>query len=94
MLNPEIDQIDLLALCGALLARFGETLEENYLDGRTILRDAVADILRCSELEAEELVDTLEAMRYLRFPTLSDETHPVRSLRWVICVTRIAESPS
>lgn len=35
--------------------------------GRTVLRDAVAGRLGCSQLEAEQLVDTLIGRGYLRF---------------------------
>jgi hypothetical protein len=75
MLNPDIEEIDLYKLCMALRARFGAELAEDYLDGRTLIRNAVVELLRCSALEAEELVDTLEAMRLLHFPTRPDETH-------------------
>ena len=38
-----------------------------YLRGRSYFRDVITHELRCSELEAEELVDTLEMQGYLRF---------------------------
>lgn len=38
-----------------------------YLRGRSYFRDVVTHELHCSELEAEELVDTLEMQGYLRF---------------------------
>lgn len=38
-----------------------------YLRGRSYFRDVVVHELGCSELEAEELVDTLEMNGYLRF---------------------------
>jgi competence protein ComEC len=38
-----------------------------YLRGRSYFRDVVSHELGCSELEAEELVDTLEMHGYLRF---------------------------
>lgn len=38
-----------------------------YLRGRSYFRDVVSHELRCSELEAEELVDTLEMNGYLKF---------------------------
>jgi competence protein ComEC len=38
-----------------------------YLRGRSYFRDVLVHELRCSELEAEELVDTLEMNGYLRF---------------------------
>ena len=79
-----VDDVDLGELTAALLRCFGETLVEGYLDGRTILRDAVATQLGCSVLEAEELVDTLESRGFLRFPQLPDETHSHREHCWLI----------
>jgi hypothetical protein len=38
-----------------------------YLQGRSYFRDVIANMLRCSDVEAEELVDTLEINGYLRF---------------------------
>lgn len=79
-----IDEIDLQALARTLRARVGATLLENYLDGRTLFRDAVVEILDCSLCEAEELVDTLEAREYLYFPKLRDETHSIELSQWEI----------
>jgi hypothetical protein len=79
-----IDDLDLQSLARALVERLGRYLDQGYLDGRTVLRDAVRAHLACSALEAEELVDTLEANGYLRFPELPDETHSRRESRWEI----------
>jgi hypothetical protein len=38
-----------------------------YLRGRSYFRDVIAHVLGCSEVEAEQLVDTLEMNGYLRF---------------------------
>jgi hypothetical protein len=38
-----------------------------YLRGRSYFRDVLTHELGCSELEAEELVDTLEMHGYIRF---------------------------
>jgi hypothetical protein len=54
-----------------------------YLRGRSYFRDVVAHELRCSDLEAEELVDTLEANGYLKFE--GDPSQPsVADSRWNI----------
>jgi len=68
MLNPVPESIDLLALCQRL-RRHDPTLDrvEGYLEGKTLLRDRLVDLLDCSELEAERLTDTLEARGFLRF---------------------------
>jgi hypothetical protein len=54
-----------------------------YLRGRSYFRDVVARELRCSDLEAEELVDTLEANGYLRFKGNPSE-RSVADSRWEI----------
>lgn len=52
-----------------------------YLRGRSYFRDVVAQALRCSDVEAEDLVDTLEANGYLRF--LGDPSErSVADSRW------------
>ncbi len=38
-----------------------------YLRGRSYFRDVITHALGCSELEAEDLVETLESRGYLRF---------------------------
>jgi hypothetical protein len=71
-LNPE--SIDLLALAKHL-ARIFEGGAQGYVVGRTRLRDAVVRRLRCSELQAEELVDTLILRHLIEFdgdPTIAD----------------------
>ncbi len=79
-----VEDVDLCSLAMLLERSFGAELDEGYLDGRTTLRDAVASALGCSSLEAEELVDTLEARGYVRFPRLPDDTHSRRAQRWTI----------
>src|SRR5262245_13239256 len=82
----DLQRIDLANLARDLELRLGAQIEQEYLDGRTLIRDAVARMLGCSALEAEALVDTLESREYLQFPTLLDETHPNRVARWRICI--------
>jgi hypothetical protein len=54
-----------------------------YLRGRSYFRDLIAQELRCSEMEAEELVDTLEMNRYLHFEGDPSE-RSVADSRWEI----------
>jgi hypothetical protein len=71
-LDPE--SIDLLALARHL-ARMFSGGAEGYIVGRTRLRDAVVERLRCSELQAEELVDTLILRHLIEFsgdPTVAE----------------------
>ncbi|MFT3915651.1 MAG: hypothetical protein QM704_16510 [Anaeromyxobacteraceae bacterium] len=63
-----IDDVDLAELA----ARIRERIPPNdppvgYLRGRSYFRDVVRDELSVSDMEAEELVDTLELQGYLRF---------------------------
>lgn len=62
-----IDEVDLAELTASLRRRFAGAAPVGYLDGRTLLRDAVADELECSELEAEEIVDTLVERGFVRY---------------------------
>jgi hypothetical protein len=62
-----IEEVDLAELTSSLQQRFERAAPRGYLDGRTALRDAVADELECSELEAEDIVDTLVARGFVRY---------------------------
>lgn len=83
-MNPSPEEIDLAQLARELALRLGSALDVNYLDGKTLLRDAVVDYLECSEAQAEELVETLELQGFARFPQLDDETHPAECGTWFI----------
>ncbi|HLV64202.1 MAG TPA: hypothetical protein VKY73_00250 [Polyangiaceae bacterium] len=54
--NPE--DVDLSALSRSLATTIAAPLG-GYIEGKTVLRDLVARRLDCSELEAEQIVDTL-----------------------------------
>ena len=60
--DPEA--VDLQELVRALRANYGDQIEGDIV-GRTVLRDAVVRRLRCSELQAEQLVDTLIARGFV-----------------------------
>ena len=62
-----VEDVDLKELAATLRARFAGAGPVGYLDGRTVLRDAVVEELECSELEAEEMVDTLVAGGFARY---------------------------
>jgi hypothetical protein len=62
-----IEDVDLAELTALIRARFAGAAPVGYLVGRTALRDAVAEQLECSTLEAEEIVDTLVARGFLRY---------------------------
>ncbi len=80
----DVDAIDLEALAGALGRRFGTRFSASYHEGKSIQRDAVEAELRCSDMEAEQLVETLESQGLLRFPHLPDDTHPANREEWEI----------
>ncbi len=80
-----VEDVDLSQLTGAVRRRYGRHLFASYLRGKTLIRDAVAAELGCSAYEAEQLVETLELMGYVRFPHLEDDTHPLTRHSWIIC---------
>lgn len=61
------EETELVDLVRRLRRRFAHALPVGYLPGKTAIRDAVELELGCSELEAEELVDTLEMQRRVSF---------------------------
>ncbi|MDH3202562.1 MAG: hypothetical protein OEM15_16855 [Myxococcales bacterium] len=61
------EEIDLNQLRRQLQGHFGELPPAGYVRGKTALRAAIVQILQCSELESEQLVDTLEARRMIRY---------------------------
>jgi hypothetical protein len=80
----DVESIDLEELADSLKRRFGARFSASYLEGKSLLRDAVEDELRCSDYEAEQLVETLESQGHLRFPHLPDDTHPANEEEWEI----------
>ncbi len=63
MIDTEVD----LAELARMLARLPESLREGFVLGKTACRDAVLDEVGCSEVQAEDLVDTLVLQGFLRF---------------------------
>ncbi len=58
---------DLVRLARALDSRLGPQHPAGYLEGKTLLRDALCDMLGVSLCDAEELVDLLEGYGFLEF---------------------------
>ena len=59
MANPiDVESIDLANVSRRLLDAVGSPVL-GYVVGRTVMRDAVAELLTCSLLEAENLVETM-----------------------------------
>ena len=61
------EDIDLNELRRKLAAKFSGAAPAGYVRGKGDLRAAVVAILGCSQLEAEQLVDTLEARGFIRY---------------------------
>ena len=61
------DPLDLARVTRQLRQQMGGELRSEYLRGKTDMRDAVIDILDCSALHAERVVDTLVARGFIRF---------------------------
>ena len=62
-----IDEVDLRQVSTQLGHLFEHHPPHGYLRGKTAMRNALEEALDCSELQAEELVDTLESRGFLRF---------------------------
>jgi hypothetical protein len=69
-MRPE--DIDLHEVAGMLKQRLSEGPAVGYLRGKALMRDVLAQERGLSDLEAEELVDTLELNGFLHF--LGDPT--------------------
>ncbi len=66
--DVRIEDVDLMDVAERLRRHIPEGEPPvGYLRGRSYFRDVLAHELGCSELEAEELVDTLEMNGYLKF---------------------------
>lgn len=82
-LDPE--SVDLAQLAKRLADLVPPDARTGSLDGRTIFRDATVKLLCCSQLEAEQLVDTLVARGFLALEVGDDPGLPptwtVRSSR-------------
>ena len=80
----EPDDVDLEDLAERLEQLFGEAPPLGYLLGRTAIRDAVSAYLGCSDLQAEEIVDTMVGRGFLKYegPTIEgiDQITPWRIL--------------
>ncbi len=80
----DIDAIDLAELARMIRQHIppGEP-PVGYLRGRSYFRDVLVQALHCSDMEAEQLVDTLEMNGYLEF-TGNPAERSVADSRWDI----------
>jgi hypothetical protein len=75
MSSLNVEDVDLAVLSRQLAQRVEGGARNGALAGRTAFRDATVDVLHCSALEAEQIVDTLVARNFLVF---RDEAWDVR----------------
>ncbi|MDC0715010.1 hypothetical protein POL68_41560 [Stigmatella sp. ncwal1] len=61
------DDLDLRQLTADIKAALGPGEPVGYLRGKSVMRNLLVDRKGYSELEAEELIDTLELNGFLRF---------------------------
>lgn len=61
------EDLDLKALAEELRAKLRNSPPVGYLRGKSLMRDVLVQEHRFSELEAEELVDTMEMRGYLHY---------------------------
>jgi hypothetical protein len=61
------EDLDLRQLTADLKVALGHGEAVGYLRGKSLMRDVLVDMKGFSELEAEELIDTLELRGFLRF---------------------------
>ncbi|SEL96936.1 hypothetical protein SAMN05444354_11072 [Stigmatella aurantiaca] len=66
------EDLDLRQLTADIKAALGPGEPVGYLRGKSMMRNLLVDMKGFSELEAEELIDTLELQGFLRF--LGDPT--------------------
>lgn len=61
------DDLDLQQLTADLKSRLAPGEPVGYLRGKALMRDMLVRMKNFSELEAEDLIDTLEMQGFLRF---------------------------
>jgi hypothetical protein len=79
-----LEDVDLAELAQRILRHIpANEPPVGYLRGRSYFRDVITHELGCSDLEAEELVDTLEMNGFLRFEGDPSERSRAES-RWAV----------
>ena len=80
--NPE--ELDLAWLSEAVANRVSPHLMQEFIEGKTAIRDGVAEELDCSMMVAEQVVETMISRGMLRFvgdPKKAADTHGTWTLR-------------
>ncbi len=73
MSDPPSAKMDLASAADDLKRRFGPALGGPYVIGKTMLRDALCERRGLSQLEAEELCDSLEKAGFIRFERSAEQ---------------------
>lgn len=76
------EDVDLADVTESLERELSGSSPVGYAEGKTTLRDLVVALLQCSELEAEQVVDTMVARGFLRFS--GDPSAPVDDGVWSV----------
>jgi hypothetical protein len=70
----ELDLVTVERAAHALHDMFGPLVDADYLPGKTLFRDALAERFEISQLVAEDLCDELEQARLIRFVRTTEGT--------------------
>lgn len=76
------EDVDLAQLCEVIETSVPLELRSGFVTGKTAIRDTIADHLGCSELMAEQLVDTLVLRGMLSYAGNPSERAP--DAVWVV----------
>jgi hypothetical protein len=77
------EAIDLAGVARELGVVFAGKPPVGYLLGRTALRDAVARFLVCSQLQAEQIVDTMIGRGFLKYEGSSSQEVDDLRVWWI-----------
>jgi hypothetical protein len=76
MNQMQTEQSDLAGLARRLQPFVERSAPPSYMRGKTFVRDLVMDMVRCSALAAEQIVDQLEGRALLVFDPVPEPTFP------------------
>ncbi len=62
-----MESIDLASVAAELIRRFGARIEAAYVPGKTMFRDVVCETQDVSQLDGEEICDSMERRGLLKF---------------------------
>jgi hypothetical protein len=85
-MNFDPEAVDLADVAERLHESLPTDRIPGYLEGKTTIRDMLVPELGCSELEAEQVVDTLIATGFLRFRPSSSAAESETDGEWQVRV--------